>query len=889
MIRRLFPNSLSPLGILAEFLLGLGTLVAGGWLPVLHSTSALPLALLLLLPGTLLALLPLQGSRHDLWAIPALLVVFFSVPGLSAFFLLPLAVFLFLRHPGLRHPAVVMLLAAAGSLLFSTPQLFWLSDWLSLHVTGFLGSLADRNLQWGDSTGVFLLVFHFAIRLLAGLVLRASRSVLAGTSALLGGLIAMGVWIGSLDVPPANIDLFPLAWFACGMLLLELLLRANPAGTSSFRTRLPGWALPVLAVLGLAIVWHAALPASRASLDGVTIAFREEGDWSWESTREGTRPGPRMGGLLEVLKRWGARVDILKDEELQRRADDYDLVFVIHPTEPLPRELRDTLMEWTDNGGALVLVGEHTNVNDIRSGVNDLLRETSMRLKDDSAIPAWRGWNWNHVQRYLPGPTTRGMRNAQQLGISIGGSLQTGWPAQPMIVGTMAFSDRGNPDNPRGKMGDNHYGWDERFGSIVLVASQARGSGVICAIGDTSGLMSLSTPQVWPFHLNLVRGLLAHPVFGRHPVWPLLGWLLLMVALPLLLADGRVRSLLAWALPASGMLLAAAWVQGSQASPVAVRKEAICWIDYSHLPSFHSSSTMDWSVMSLVEACYNSNKLPLFLWDFDVRQLEGCHWFLVNGSARRWTPRESRQLRTWVENGGRLMIAGDWRRRDALLPLLEELQLDIGDTPLGTAPESRTRQGTPAEFQFYEAWPVMSTEGALDTLISCWDYPIVGMKHIGKGMVSIMGDEHLLTKWSLEGSQRNGRPLNTARRFLDSMQPQQRPTPVAPALRAWMEQYSDSLNRVLTPGPDLPPDRLNKRQQLVYGMFNLPQIHSSTAGQPGGPPRFPGGMRPGGAAGRQTPMPRPQPQPGVTPRTSPPGNSVELPARPTPAGGGTRK
>jgi hypothetical protein len=150
---------------------------------------------------------------------------------------------------------------------------------------------------------------------------------------------------------------------------------------------------------------------------------------------------------------------------------------------------------------------------------------------------------------------------------------------------------------------------------------------------------------------------------------------------------------------------------------------------------------------------------------------------------------------------------------------------------------------------------------------------VVGMRPVGKGMVSIIGDERLLAKWGMEGTQRNGRPLNTARRFMASMQPQPMPPQASPAQQAWRTQYFDSLNVGPTPGPEMPLDRLARRQQLVYGLLGLPQPVQRPMMYPGGMgPRGmpPGGMPPGGmgmpgGVGAFRGQPGATPNPGMTP------------------------
>ncbi len=846
------------IGALREVTFLAGLALLGGFLPALPPSMAQPAGCAALLLFLLLSL----GSRTLLLALTGVLSLLLPLmlhPAFALFGLLPFALLEERARPVERR-TIVVLAAAMTAQVFWLPQLYWIGEWLTGALVSLAALPAGLHPEWGSTTGVGPAFALLLIQVLAGLRASGKGAARLRLASLPLFLVLLGGWFLTREQAPANIPFLP----AFLLLLLSALpaclagapSMSRPSRLSASRARVAG--LGGLAAL-LALCWTA-LPPASTSVEGLKVAFRENGDWSWESTREGTRPGPRMGGLLDVLRAWGAQVDILEDPELAERMGEYDVIFVIHPTEAAPTALRGKLDDFMRDGGAVLVVGEHTNVHDIMLGVNSVISRSGIRLKDDSAIPAWRGWNWNHVQHYLVSGATRGMKEANQYGISIGGSLQLEWPALPVIQGTMAFSDTGNPDNVRGKMGDNRYTWDERFGSIPLCAMEKVGKGVLFVQGDTSGLMSLSTPQTWPFYLNLVSWLAR----GSASASPLPGMILWVLALGLLLAatpalgtrerEGLVLLLCLLALPFSR-------AASSESVPAPASAENICWIDYSHQPAFHSNSNMDWSSMALVESVYNAGRLPLFLWDVDTDLLGGSRWLLVNGPGKTFSGGDSRDLCEWVEAGGHLLIAGDARRVAALEPLLEEFEMEIQDIPLGTAPDSKDRFGRPTDFLFYEAWPVASTGEPLDTLLSCWDFPVIGDKDIGRGHVTVIGDERFFSKYSLEGTERNGKPLNTARRFMAESVSRRPPPPGNAAKNRYLASWGDSLHRVAPSPPLVPPDRIERRKQLVHGLLNLPmpRPQMSPGGQPGSRPT-PGAMRRPPGAVRQ-----PATRPGTTP------------------------
>jgi len=464
-----------------------------------------------------------------------------------------------------------------------------------------------------------------------------------------------------------------------------------------------------------------------------------------------------------VLETWGAEVDLLDDDQL-RDPGDYHVVFIVQPVEALDQALVEDLFRYMEQGGSLVVVGEHTDLHNILSSVNSLLAPSGIRLKDDSAMPTLVGWKWAYNQKYHLSSLTAGLRNSNQLGVSIGASLDQDFPAYPLVSGVLAFSDKGDPDNPRGKLGNSRYDYTERYGSVPLLSAQPVGSGMLVVMGDKSPIMSLNSPQVWPFYLNLVGRLAGHSSLLNGRV--LLGLCVLILVAAGVFAVTRTSPLQAMAL-AAGLLLVFSLNELRVTEPPLPDgdRSDIGWIDFSHQPNWMHAPDLDWSVMSLLLWLYRTDVLPLYHHTLRTEDLAGARFFLVAGSARPYSRGECRRLEDYVEQGGRLVIAGDYRRREGLGRLLNIFGMDLGSMPLGPAPESIDAQGGSVGFKFYEAWPVLCTAGEMDTLVSCWDYPVIARKQLGRGSVTVVGDERFFSRWSLEGGSRKGKVRGLGTRF----------------------------------------------------------------------------------------------------------------------------
>ncbi len=798
-----------------------GLAIAAGALPAL-SPQARPLTVhTFLLLSWLLAALARGPRRRDL---PALLIpLLLLVPGGPGLLLIaPVHASLQRLAHGRQAPLSINLALASLPLIGLTvfAPLSSLLEPVAGLQSWILSLVSPTEIHAGPlAAGLPLLLVMLAVlleSLFEGRKLRGSLHFLAG-------------WLLLILIHAAAVQLhssagfLPATWQLIGLLSLlpaamchkQLSEEGSPHSRDLLLALLPG--------ILLAIGFWISLTPGRDTIAGMSILVRESGEWSAGLGRHAAGSGPRMGGLLRVFEAWGADLRIVSDPELLAAADP-DMIMVIHPQGDNSAELRGHLNGYMKRGGTLVVVGEHTNVHEIMTGVNSLLADCSIRLRDDSAIPALHGWNWKHLQEAHTAAATVSLRDADDLGISIGGSLALDWPAFPLVSGRVAFADTGNPDNPSGKMGNSRPDPGERLSDIPLIAVERVGKGTLCVFGDTSGLMSLSAMKAWPFYLNLTRSLC-----GR-AAWMDSAWILLLL-LSAAAATGvfalRSPSRLAVLLLLAGILPAGLIARQLQLRPLPdmVTNPGIVWLDGHHLPNWMMSSSMDWSVMSLAEVLMNADLLPLFTCDTRPGDLEKSKLLVINAPARAFAKDELKELRRFVEEGGRLVISADGRRAGPVNKLLSTFGMRLTDTPLGTAPEAVDATGRSLSFEFYEAWALDDLDTEADTLASCWGLPFILERRVGKGSVIATGDEHLLSRYMLEGSSRQGKPLNTAGRFRDEAQKRPVPKATNPALMDWEQRNRASLHMVGAPPPAAPRRDTHAAQDMIFSLLNVRPSH----------------------------------------------------------------
>ncbi len=798
--------------------------LAGGYFPVLPEFAQ---TVALMIAAVLLLMLDPAPLRH--W-LPSALTLLLWVAVLMTpplFRLLPLTLVLLVMRAEQpdqklrqqqRALVTTAFLAALISPLFHTAQLRWFWQPVETVLNRLLSLLLPGVYDVSASIVAFPLLLLFVIWWLNGSGARRGLRTITGVlTVTIIYLVALVVYLATMPETARGITpWFPFVLF----LILALLCTPVYQGQSQGEEKGSGkYNLLLLAPLlgAAALIWFNWTPHAIDIRD-VRIAVREEGDWARISTRFGEEHGPRLGALLDLARNFGATVDILPDSALVDLSG-YDLLFLFHPVTRLDSSLVNHWYEFLHSGGGVLVVGDHTNIKNIQTGVNSFLEAGShLRLRFDSAISTGLKVNWADNQLYLTGPGSRALYNSPDFGISIGASVEAKPPAFPLIEGIYAFSDHGDPATAAtGGMGNSHYDRDERFGNIELVAAERIGAGKLVLIGDTSGMMSLSIPHSWRWHLELIDRLAGDSRhWGFSPVW--FSWLLMLL--------GGVAAWKAGDRRQRQVLLLLLWLffwQGFNMTEPRIlppaQPENICWIDKSHNPNWDMASRYNWSAAKLHELLYENNLQPLHLHDLDAALIDGSRFLLLNGPTSFFRQRERRELQQFLQDGNHLILAADARRTAALAGLQRELGFGVLDIPLGTASVA-VSEGDTLDWHFYEAWPV-TCEEKCDTLISAWEYPLALRRQVGQGIFTLIGDHRFFCKQSLEGEERKGgQALAVGSRYRNKSSP----APVTrqrPARSAWEQQHSEQLIQRIGSSARPLAQNYNAKQEAALWLLGL--------------------------------------------------------------------
>jgi len=459
--------------------------------------------------------------------------------------------------------------------------------------------------------------------------------------------------------------------------------------------------------------------------------------------RYGIDSGGMNGLCRDYLEAMGFKTELKGGEITGAKLAKTRVLVFINPTMQFKREEQASIEAFVREGGALLVVGEHTDVAGVRSSANTLVSPFGIALNFDSAWP-YRS-RWRGCAEILPHSATALVPHEAAGFLSVGCSLKLRAPATPLILGRFGFADQGDPlDRGRGgQLGDGLRSGEEKLGDLVLVAQSQVGKGKVVVFGDASPFQNAALPESYPLLDGLFRWLtcLEHRSLWRsNPA-------LSLVFLGLGVWWFRARNV--GLLPVAG----ATWLWcfiASLAVPMRVLAPArpsanvpLAYIDTGHLNRVSHFPESRYALWSLYYNCVRNGLLPLTGHRLPAR----CRVAVVIAPARPYNPSEASRMHTFVAQGGLLVVCVGYPQHAGVQSLLSPFKVAIGPNPLGSL-QVRV-PGQKEAIQFRDAWPLLCPPQA-EVLASHEGTVVAARLRMGRGHLVVVGDPYFLLTERLE-------------------------------------------------------------------------------------------------------------------------------------------
>jgi len=631
------------------------------------------------------------------------------------------------------------------------PGLGLLADQLSGWISAGLGA-AWGGARLGASASGLLALVAFVTFLGAGIGGRRRNGLAIGLLAF-GAVvhaIVQGVLVGSTARALAA-D----AYFVAGAVLVSFVVCGGSSNRLARGRHGIAAALAVSAsILAFVLVllpglWMEQTPAPRR------VVFYDHallGSWETPSDRPpGAAFSGAMFGLLPVyLNAYGDACRIVESVDEETLAGE-DLAILINPGRSFTGEERRDLLGFVHRGGALLVLGDHTDIGGIKGSLDELLAPTGLALEFDSAVSRSRDWR-KALAIAHPFSSEYG---ALDIPVSIGASVSASPAATtvPLLVGTDAFSDPGDRENvSRSMLGNLRYDRGEAYGGILLAVATTFGRGKIALFGDTSAFQNTSLSVAYGYVDALIRWLTDGSPAWLEPLRLILAVLLvaLLVVFLRLTASRALRAALLVGL--AGALVGGTALVALRFAPRLPEVGTLGVVELSRGNRLSLNALAAGGVDALTVGLSRAGYVPVVVREASLAGTAGPGdlWISVGATAAVGAKESARILRA-IESGVDLLLGVPWPGASASAQLLDALGVRVEKTPLGS---TRPSVGGLAEDpQFGSAWSLVVSDGwhpLAEVTLEDVDYCVAAERAIGEGHAIVVGDIGIFTNAALE-------------------------------------------------------------------------------------------------------------------------------------------
>jgi len=515
----------------------------------------------------------------------------------------------------------------------------------------------------------------------------------------------------------------------------------------------------IAVLLGLSL----AKPAAPVYDEGRTVVF-------WDSGLDFSVPGEGLYGLDRVgmfgvlpqyLSGRGYRCVITQSIDARALADA-DALVVINPMYTPDDDEIALIWRFTEGGGGVLAVGDHTGAEQIRAPLNAILKPVGISLNFDSAIPFRTLWPDNFTCRRSP---IFANVSYQQTQVVVGASLELDFGAKPLLIGRNGYSDAGDMRNQdEGFLGDMRFNRGEAVGDMILVAGAEYGDGKFLAFGDTTMFQNtvlaysrVFVDNIFAYLTDRTGGKTSHDRNNGAAS---------RVADEQSGAAGGMTGIRSGA--ADGMTGGNSGAAGGVLEPAFTNT---CLIDAGHMPSFRLDKSGD-SIDGFIACGLRAGIFPeLYFADHitdETINRGGVAMIIISEPAKKYSADEKTTLLKFVERGGSLLLFGGYQSPAATLDIFSFFGFSFRQTPYG-----RVSPVQDPEMAFWNACPLLfnqssitargagtgdpeggkniqATSASAESLLDIWGECVIARLNIGEGRIFAFADGGFLKNDNIE-------------------------------------------------------------------------------------------------------------------------------------------
>jgi hypothetical protein len=191
-------------------------------------------------------------------------------------------------------------------------------------------------------------------------------------------------------------------------------------------------------------------------------------------------------------------------------------------------------------------------------------------------------------------------------------------------------------------------------------------------------------------------------------------------------------------------------VQASGGSEEAHFDRDLAIVDRSHGGRFDLRAWYDNSIGGLLLNLMRNGFFPVITETFPVGELARADLLVLLSPMRSYSGAERREIRRFVERGGRLLVSVGYEEFDGSRGLLDDYGFSVLGVPLAHFRTGEARE----DLVFQEAWALAPPEEA-SVIVTQWGEPVVAKRRVGKGEVIVVADSYFLLNRNLEGRERH--------------------------------------------------------------------------------------------------------------------------------------